>query len=174
MTLPEALATRLAGTVVVVGVGNPLRGDDGAGCLVARRLRGTEGARVIEAEEVPESFVGDIAAAMPDAVVMVDAVDLGAEPGAVAVLEREQVATYAPTTHRLPLSLVMEVVQWRTGADVFLIAVQPSRVDFGTAMSPEVSDSVERLAGILAELLQAPSGRPGDRHGARAVAEGLP
>ena len=64
--------------------------------------------RVIDAEEVPESFVGDIAAATPDAVVLVDAVDLGATPGSVAVLETEQVAAYAPTTHRLPLSLVME------------------------------------------------------------------
>ncbi len=172
MTLRGELAARLSGNVVVVGVGNPLRGDDATGCLVARRLRGTTCARVIEAEEVPESFVGDIAAAMPDVVLMVDAVDLGAEPGAVAVLEREQVATYAPTTHRLPLSLVMDVAQRRTGADVFLIAVQPSRTDFGMAMTPEVTESVERLAGILAELLRVPRGRTADRHAARAVAEG--
>ena len=136
MTLADELAARLSGNVVVVGVGNPLRGDDAAGCLVARRLHGTPGVRVIEAEEVPESFVGDIAAAVPDAVALVDAVDLGREPGAVAVLEKEQVAAYAPTTHRMPLSLVMEVAHRRTGADVFLIAVQPSRVDFGTLHDP--------------------------------------
>jgi hydrogenase 3 maturation protease len=170
--LPDELAARLSGNVVVVGVGNPLRGDDAAGCLVARRLQGIPGVPAIEAEEVPESFVGDIAAAMPDVVALVDAVDLGAEPGAVAVLEREQVATYAPTTHRLPLSLVMEVVQRRTGADVFLIAVQPSRVDFGTEMTPEVSDSVAGLAGILAELLRSLRVCPRDRHAVRAVAEG--
>lgn len=173
MTLRDELAARLSGSVVVVGVGNPLRGDDAAGCLVARRLRGTEGALVIEAEEVPESFVGDIAAAMPDAVVMVDAVDLGAAPGAVAVLEREQVATYAPTTHRLPLSLVMEVVERRTGADVFLIAVQPSRVDFGVATTPEVSETAERLAGMLAELLRVRDGCPAAAQDARVAVKGL-
>jgi hydrogenase 3 maturation protease len=172
--LPEALATRLSGNVVVVGVGNPLRGDDAAGCLVARRLQGTPGVRVVEAEEVPESFVGDIAAAMPDVVALVDAVDLGAEPGAVAMLEREQVATYAPTTHRMPLSLVMEVVQRRTGADVFLIAVQPLTLAFGAKVSPEVSATVEVLAAVLSELLRAPGVRPGDRHATGAVTEGLP
>jgi hydrogenase 3 maturation protease len=172
VTLPDELAPRLSGNVVVVGVGNPLRGDDAAGCLVARRLHGTEGVCVIEAEEVPESFVGDIAAAAPAAVALVDAVDLGAEPGAVAVLEKEQVAAYAPTTHRLPLSLVMDVVQQRTGADVFLIAVQPFRVDFGTAMTPEVSESVARLAEMLAELLRSLRVCPRDRHAVRAVAEG--
>jgi hydrogenase 3 maturation protease len=174
MSLREELARRLSGRVVVVGIGNPLRGDDAAGCLVARRLRGAEGARVIEAEEVPESFVGDIAAAMPDVVALVDAVDLGAEPGAVAMLEREQVATYAPTTHRMPLSLVMEVVQRRTGADVFLIAVQPLTLAFGAKVSPEVSATVEVLAAVLSELLRAPGVRPGDRHATGVVTEGLP
>jgi len=174
MSLREELARRLSGRVVVVGVGNPLRGDDAAGCLVARRLQGTPGVRVVEAEEVPESFVGDIAAAMPDVVALVDAVDLGAEPGAVAMLEREQVATYAPTTHRMPLSLVMEVVQRRTGADVFLIAVQPLTLAFGARVSPEVSATVEVLAAVLSELLRAPGVRPGDRHATGAVTEGLP
>jgi hydrogenase 3 maturation protease len=174
MSLREELARRLSGRVVVVGVGNPLRGDDAAGCLVARRLQGTPGVRVVEAEEVPESFVGDIAAAMPDVVALVDAVDLGAEPGAVAMLEREQVATYAPTTHRMPLSLVMEVVQRRTGADVFLIAVQPLTLAFGAKVSPEVSATVEVLAAVLSELLRARGVRPGDRHATGAVTEGLP
>jgi hydrogenase 3 maturation protease len=159
MTLADELAARLSGRVVVVGVGNPLRGDDAAGCLVARRLHGAEGARVIEAEEVPESFVGDIAAAAPDVVVLVDAVDLGALPGTVAVLETDEVAAYAPTTHRLPLSLVMDVVQRRTGAGVFLIAVQPSHLKLGAEVCAEVSVSVELLAGVLSKLLRAPCGR---------------
>jgi len=173
VTLADELAARFSGKVVVVGVGNPLRGDDAAGCLVARRLHGIPGVRVIEAEEVPESFVGDIVAAVPDAVALVDAVDLGREPGAVAVLEKEQVAAYAPTTHRMPLSLVMEVAHRRTGADVFLIAVQPSRVAFGAAVSPEVSESVERVAALLSQLLRA-GGGPAARHEVRAAGEGRP
>ncbi|OFV79707.1 MAG: hypothetical protein A2Y78_05380 [Acidobacteria bacterium RBG_13_68_16] len=173
MTLADELAARLSGNVVVVGVGNPLRGDDAAGCLVARRLHGTPGVRVIEAEEVPESFVGDIAAAVPDAVALVDAVDLGREPGAVAVLEKEQVAKYAPTTHRMPLSLVMEVAHRRTGADVFLIAVQPSRLAFGAAVSPEVSESVELVAALLSRLIRAREAAAA-RDGFRAAAEGPP
>jgi hydrogenase 3 maturation protease len=158
VTLREELAVRLSGTVVVLGVGNPLRGDDAAGCLLARRMRDTPDVRVIEAEEVPESFVGDIAAAAPDVVVLVDAVDLGAAPGTVAVLEPDDVAAYAPTTHRLPLSLVMDVVQRRTGADVFLIAVQPLSLEFGAPVTPQVEAGVELLAAVLSELLRAPCG----------------
>ena len=32
MTLADELTARFSGNVVVVGVGNPLRGDDAAGC----------------------------------------------------------------------------------------------------------------------------------------------
>jgi hydrogenase 3 maturation protease len=159
MTLQDELAARLSGRTVVVGVGNPLRGDDAAGCLLARRMRDTPDVRVIEAEEIPESFVGDIAAAAPNVVVLVDAVDLGALPGTVAVLETDDVAAYAPTTHRLALSLVMDVVQRRTGADVFLIAVQPLNLAFGAPVTPQVGAGVELLAGVLSELLRAPCGR---------------
>jgi hydrogenase 3 maturation protease len=172
VTLQHELADRLSGPVVVVGIGNPLRGDDAAGCLLARRLRGAPGVSVIEAEEVPESFLGDIAAAAPGTVVLADAVDLGAEPGAVAVLERQQVAAYVPTTHRLPLSLVMDVVQRRTGANVFLIAIQPVDLAFGAALCPEVAASVDLVAALLSQLAR-PTGLPSpDACGARPVREG--
>lgn len=152
MTLPAALAARLAGRVVVVGVGNPERGDDGAGCLVANWLCGAPGLRVIEAEEVPESFIGEIVAAGPDTVVLVDAVDLGAEPGSVAVVEKDEIAAGLPTTHRMPLSLLMEVVRRRTSADVLLLAIQPSTLAFGAPPSPEVAASARRVADMLALL----------------------
>ncbi|HVN31592.1 MAG TPA: hydrogenase 3 maturation endopeptidase HyCI [Thermoanaerobaculaceae bacterium] len=174
MTLGLELAGRLTGTVVVVGVGNPLRGDDDAGCMLARRLRGAPGVTVFEAEEVPESFVGDIAAASPDSVVLVDAVDLGAEPGAISLLEKDQVARYSPTTHRLPLSLVMDVVQRRTGADVFLIGIQPADVAFGAALSPGVSASVELLAGLISQLPRPSSPDPAGTPGARPMRGGSP
>ncbi len=156
MTFQEELAARLSGTVVVVGVGNPTRGDDAAGAMIARRLRGARGVYVIEADEVPEAYVGEIARFDPTAVVFVDAVDLGRAPGDVALVEIADLAPYTATTHRAPLSLVMEVVRCTTGADVFLIAVQPSRADFGAATSRAVATTVELLAGLLSEVLRAP------------------
>jgi hydrogenase 3 maturation protease len=104
----------------------------------------------------------------------VDAVDLGAEPGAMALLEKDQVARYAPTTHRLPLSLVMDVVQRRTGADVFLIGIQPADVAFGAALSPGVSASVELLAGLISQLPRPSSPDPAGTPSARPMRGGSP
>jgi hydrogenase maturation protease len=66
----------------VVGVGNVLKGDDGAGpALVA--LLASRGARFpfVDACEVPENYGGWVAKQGLDAVVFVDAVDFGGVPG---------------------------------------------------------------------------------------------
>ncbi len=172
MTLAEELRARLSGTVALVGVGNPQCGDDAAGCLLARRLQGALGVHAVEAEEVPEDFVGDVARFAPTTVVFADAVELSRPPGDVALLEIEDVAPYAPTTHRAPLSLVMDVVRRRTGADVFLLAVQPGRRGFGVAPSAEVAETDERLAALILEAVHATRDRVDARPFLREEAAG--
>jgi hydrogenase 3 maturation protease len=148
-TLAGTLADRLTGRVVLVGIGNPLLGDDAAGCLVARGVRGTPGIEVVESEDVPERDVLRIASARPDVVVLADAVELGAPPGGVAVVDPDTLAGYAPTTHRVPLSLIATLLRRATAADVFVLAIQPRHLMPGVAVSPEVARSVEALVGIL-------------------------
>ena len=161
-TLVRELSPRLGGSVVVMGVGNPDRGDDGAGLLVAERLaealRGgalPDGRRVtvLMAGEVPESYLGPAAQARPDTVLLVDAADLGAEPGSAAVLEPEELREGAVFTHRTPLALLSKFLRRETGADVLLLAVQPRSVEWGDAMSPEVEEAAAHLADILASAL---------------------
>lgn len=156
MSLDEALQTRLRGKVVVVGVGNPLRGDDAAGSLLARQLVAAPGLLVIDAEEVPENVVGEVAAACPDTVVFVDAADFGGEPGSIAVVESDHAEAISATTHRLPLGITMRYVAARTGADVFLLGVQPGQRTFGAPPSAEVADSVGALTSLLAALASRP------------------
>ena len=155
MSLARELADRLNGSVVVVGIGNPLRGDDAAGCELARRLRGRSGALVIDAEEIPESYLFRIAKAHPDTVLLVDAVDIGAAPGSLALVEAEQLAGYCPSTHRLPLGLLMGCLRRVSAADVFLVAVQPARIGLAEPMSTEVIAGITHLAETLEDLLPA-------------------
>jgi len=155
MTFRDDLAGRLRGEVVIVGVGNPLCGDDAAGSLVARRLLGTPGLTVIDSEEVPESYLGRIIAASPDVVVLVDAVDLGAPPGALALIEKENLEAYAPATHRTPLGLVMKYLERETDARTLVIAIQPGTVGFGAPVCVEVLASVDLRASMVLEIAVA-------------------
>jgi len=155
MNLHERLRARLAGKVAVIGMGNSLRGDDAAGCRVAQRLQPAARARVFVAEDVPENVLFQVAAAHPDTVVFIDAVDLGAEPGDVALLERGDLAGYTPTTHRVPLRVLIEVLRRETRADVFVLGIQPGRVGFGSPISSRVEAAVGLLAAALDEALLA-------------------
>jgi hydrogenase 3 maturation protease len=158
MSLDEALRPRMRGRVTVVGIGNPLRGDDAAGCLVARGVRSTPGLEVIEAEEVPESHLGAIAASRPTTILLVDAVDLGAAPGSLALVDTADLLRFPPTTHRVPLDLLATWLERETGAEVALLAVQPRGVGWGEPVSPEVEETVGLLIATLSGAAEARAG----------------
>ncbi|MBP2018897.1 hydrogenase maturation protease [Symbiobacterium terraclitae] len=149
---PLSLAVRkaLRGRVVVVGIGNPGRGDDGAGPrvarLLARQLRpeAPEGpcdriVAAIAAETTPEAEAGRIAALGPDCVLLVDAVDFGAPPGSSRLFgEEDLTARLGWFAHRPPLALLMRYLQERTGARVVLLGIQPRDVGWSARMTPPV------------------------------------
>lgn len=147
--LPDALAARLKGNVIVVGVGNWLLGDDAAGCLVARALMNVAGLAVILAEDIPESYLSAVTAGRPDCVVFVDAVDMGAPPGSVALLEPSDLLLYQPSTHRVPLRLIADFIRRDRAADIVVLAIQPHRLEVGTRVSPEVAAAAELLADMM-------------------------
>ena len=62
------------GRVVVIGVGNPLRGDDAVGMAVIDHLerRALKNVLLLRAESAPENFTGPIREYEPTHVLMVD------------------------------------------------------------------------------------------------------
>jgi hydrogenase maturation protease HycI len=155
MNLKEQLAAAMQGAVVVMGIGNPCRGDDAAGGLVARKISEVPGVRVIDAQDVPENYLCQVAEQRPDTVVLIDSVDLKSTPGSMAILDKDQIAAYWPSTHRVPISLLMNYVERETHARVLLIAIQPRQTAFSQPMTAAVSSSVEAIAGVLNEVIAA-------------------
>lgn len=155
VSLRDLLAARLRGDTVVVGIGNPYRGDDGVGSLVACLLLEAQARggrffqRVIDAEEVPEAFLGPITRPPPDTVVLVDAAELGEVPGTVALLEVEELAGREVSTHSAPLSLLARFVREETGADVFVLGIQPGLREVGTPPGPGILATATALARLL-------------------------
>ncbi len=145
------------GKVVVVGIGNTLRADDGAGSLVAERLRERYPDVVFDAAQAPENYLAPIRRADPDVVVLVDAADFGGSPGEVRAATAEDVEGLMMGTHAAPLSVFMRVLKDETGADVMLLAVQAATTTLGADMTREVADAVGNLVSQLEKLLDARS-----------------
>jgi hydrogenase 3 maturation protease len=156
------LALREAKKIVVLGVGNPDQGDDGAGPRCAerlkRRLRAPAGGRVlvIDAREVPENHTGAIRAFGPDLTIIVDAAAGGRAPGAIFIVDRDQIADDGLSTHAIPLVLLVRYLEEDIGCSVLVLGIQPGAVEPGLgrkALSARVDRSVKKLADVLAKRL---------------------
>ena len=159
----EQLRERLQGKkTLILGIGNTLRGDDGLGPRLIERLQGKVAATLIDGGEVPENYLGPIEAAGAEVVLIVDAADLKAAAGDVALIELEQLGKTGISTHNASLGLLASVVQRLTGADVLALAVQPKVNSFGAAMSEEVMKTLEGLEEMLSTCLRARE-QPGNR-----------
>ncbi|TEB11828.1 hydrogenase 3 maturation endopeptidase HyCI [Pelotomaculum propionicicum] len=148
-----SLSKRLKGRVFLVGIGNILRGDDAAGPLLIERLAGKVKADLLDASEVPESYIGRIAGRRPDTIMLVDAADMGADPGAIAIIEIENLREQSFSSHQMGLNLFMRCLQTVTGADVFLLGIQPRVTGFGAKFSPKVAETIHCLEEFFMEVL---------------------
>jgi hydrogenase maturation protease len=135
--------------VAVVGVGNLLRGDDGAGCLVARRLAASGNLAAFDAGTVPENHLGPLLRAAPDVAVFVDAADHGAEPGAVCVARALALGARLSSTHAPSLRLLASLLE-ASRIECWVVGIQPSRCGLGSAMTAAVRRAVREVGDALA------------------------
>ena len=138
----------------MVGVGNRLKADDGAGPLVIDRLRDTTPAVCLDAGTAPENVAEKIARLRPAVVLFADALDFGGRPGDWRLVAAEALAAEpALSTHAGGLALVCEYLRVRAGAELFVLGIQPGTLALGEPMSAAVRRAVEMLAERLREQL---------------------
>src|SRR5512139_4136670 len=117
-------------TVLVVGLGNLLLSDDGVGIHAVRALDGEapSGAQLMEVGTNVLGALNEIEGAR--AVVALDAVDAGAEPGAVVRLElspNERRAT-PPSLHELDFAGVLGLLAPSRRPHAIVLGVQPAEL----------------------------------------------
>ena len=143
------LLRRLRGNAVIVGIGNPNCRDDGAGQALIERLDSSCCVKAIDAGDSPEMFLSGIVENFPDSVMFVDCVDLGSEPGSAAIIEPEQLDPGWGNGHQPPLSAIMAYVSEISGADTFLLGIQPKDTGAGSGISRAVSQTVESVVECI-------------------------
>ena len=132
-------------------VGAVLRGDDAAGPYLGKQFDDApqEGWTVFNGDQMPEDYLAPIRRMEPDLLVVVDAADMKLEPGAVRVLEEDDVATdYLMTTHSLPISIMLGELRSCCREIVFL-GIQPAQTDFFSPMTEAVLEAVERVEASI-------------------------
>jgi len=145
----ESLFQSLGPGCALLGVGNSLRGDDGAGPELLRILRHKTTATLFDCGEVPENYLDEIIKIQPEMVVVVDAVNLGMEAGTVALLEENSFQSAGWSTHHGSLRPLMKYIKANTKADVFVLGIQPKSTEFGAEISSEVRQTLDLLQLLI-------------------------
>lgn len=146
--------------IVLLGVGNPLMGDDGIGLALLGRLaeRGPwpPGTMLVDGGTWGMNLLPVIEDATH--LVLLDAVRTGAAPGTVVVLEREalpRALAHKLSPHQIDLKEVLALAALRgtLPPHAAAVGIEPERVDWGTELSASVAarldDAVEAVHRTL-------------------------
>lgn len=146
----------LRGRVLIVGIGNPLKGDDGFGSLLARELKGKTNATVIDAQDTPENFLGKIVQAEPNTILFIDAADFKEKPGTTRLFKVDELNnTHYFSTHNLPISLLIDFLETKTNARIFFLGIQPELIQLKEGLSKTLKDKKEELKEFFREKLSS-------------------
>ena len=135
----------IKGNIVIVVLGNDLRGDDGAGILFGNLVKEHTSLTVINGGDAPENITGLVVKKYPDTILIVDAMDFGGKPGDVKLVSGERLEKDVVSTHG-SLKLFVEYLEKMTGARVQILGFQPKSFELGKEISPEVYESVRKIA----------------------------
>ena len=149
MSIASILKRRLRGKVVIAGIGNRECSDDGIGVFLVEKLLPSDSFKPILVFDSAEFHLSEILEENPDVVMFVDTAELGSPPGSVAIIERSELSTAWGNTHQPPLSVIISYVSGQTGADTFLLGIQPE----GIAPGNHLSHSVERTVKLMSDLI---------------------
>ncbi|UCG95040.1 MAG: hydrogenase maturation protease [archaeon] len=133
--------------ILIIGVGNDMRGDDAFGPLVIQELRRTGTQATLWSGGAPENFIGKIREPV-ETLVILDTAYLGKEPGTVEIIDPDKIKGHV-STHKLPLSLLIKTLR---PEKTYFIAAQPLSSSFGVEPSPEILRAVERAKEIVLDL----------------------
>jgi coenzyme F420 hydrogenase subunit delta len=156
----DSVPEHCAKPVVVLGCGNVLFGDDGFGPAVAQRLRASQmlpaHVAVFDAGTAVRDLLFDMVLGerRPLMVVIVDAVDVGREPGEVFEMSLDEVPTVktsAFSPHQAPTSNLLRDLRDNCGVGVVVVACQVGHIpqEVWMGLSPEVEEAVGRAIRLI-------------------------
>jgi len=134
-------------SIVLWGMGNPLYGDDAAGSILAKELQGKtpQWLRIFNCETVPENYLAPLRKIAPDFLIIVDAADMGKDPGEIRRMNLADFSNITFSTHGLPLDMILGDLD----IDIIIIGIQPLSRDLGAGLSIPVLHAIEDLKELI-------------------------
>ena len=143
--------------LIVLGVGNELKCDDGVGPFIIKKLKEenieNKSLLFINAETVPENFTGKIRKEKPTHLIIVDACLMGGEPGDMKIVNKYDFANIGISTHSMSLSFFVRYLEKDTDFRIIFVGIEPESMDWAENPTEKVEsaayDFIDTLKGII-------------------------
>lgn len=158
--------------VLVLGIGNELRQDDGLGPYFIKSVSNfldsiddslsetndysilkNKDISLIDAGHVPENFTGKIKEEKPSHIFIVDAVIGDKSPGEITIVNREQIPKLNVSTHAMSLNTLIKYLESYFDFKVIFIGIEPKFMNLGMEISNEVLEGLEELKFLILDAL---------------------
>ncbi len=126
-------------------IGNVDGGDDGVGPYIADRLK--DEITVINCGTVPENYTSAVKRYNPKNLIIIDAIEMGLEPGEIRIVPKEKIGVMHISTHGIPISVLIGYLEHHT-KNIILVGIQPK------SMNGDLTDDVLKSAERLIELIK--------------------
>lgn len=147
---------------LVIGLGNPIMGDDGVGLAALERLRA--GWNLPAAVELVDGGTWGMtllpALESADRVLFLDAIRTGQAPGTPVTLRGAEIPRQVAlkiSQHQIDLREVLAVAELRGTVPPEMVAVglEPLTFELGDPMTPAVADNLDRVVDMAVAQLRA-------------------
>ncbi len=137
----KALHVYTARDIIFIGLGNDIRGDDGAGLVFLDRLKQKtefEESIFIRARTNPENYLQKIVDSQAKLVVFIDACHWGGKPGEMTWLDGENINKISISTHAFSIKMVEEFICAQKNIEFKYLGIEPKSMEIGEPLSGEV------------------------------------
>lgn len=164
-------------SLVILGIGNDIRGDDGLGPYIIENLRdlfesnesntlnekldtdanlneniNNLNIHFINAGSVPENFTGEIRKINPSHIIMIDAVLMNESYGKIKFINKDEIVNVSVSTHSMSLTYLIKYLEQDNEYEILFIGVQPEVMDLSFELSPIIKENADKLVNIIFSL----------------------
>lgn len=145
--------------LIVLGVGNELKCDDGVGPYIIKKLKeddieNNDNLLFIDAQTVPENFTGKIRKEKPSHLIIVDACLMGSEPGDMKIVDKDDFADIGISTHSMSLSFFVRFLeQGNDNLRIMFVGIEPESMDYANNPTEKVEKVAIEFINILKGII---------------------
>ena len=144
--------------LIVLGVGNELKCDDGVGPFIIKKLKeenieDKKKLLFINAETVPENFTGKLRKENPSHIIIVDACLMDGQPGDMKILNKYDFANIGISTHSMSLSFFVRYLEKDNDFRIIFVGIEPESLDYSENLTENVKKAAYEFIDVLKGII---------------------